>query len=54
MAGHSRWAKVKHFKGGLEARRGRTFSKLIEALEGHDGVKEVYSNAELQEQAAVR
>lgn len=28
MAGHSRWAKVKHFKGGIDARRGKIFSKL--------------------------
>jgi len=29
-------------------------NKLIEALEDHDDVKEVYSNAEIQEQAAAR
>jgi YebC/PmpR family DNA-binding regulatory protein len=28
MAGHSRWAKVKHFKGGIDAKRGKIFSKL--------------------------
>jgi YebC/PmpR family DNA-binding regulatory protein len=28
MAGHSRWAKVKHFKGGIDARRSRIFAKL--------------------------
>lgn len=28
MAGHSKWAKVKHFKGALDAKRGRIFSKL--------------------------
>jgi len=28
MAGHSRWAKVKHFKGAIDAKRGRIFSKL--------------------------
>ena len=28
MAGHSKWAKVKHFKGAIDARRGRTFFKL--------------------------
>src|SRR5689334_21075284 len=28
MAGHSRWAKVKHFKGGIDAKRGKVFSKL--------------------------
>jgi hypothetical protein len=25
MAGHSRWAKVKHFKGAIDAKRGRIF-----------------------------
>src|SRR5947208_8405765 len=28
MAGHSRWAKVKQFKGAIDAKRGRIFSKL--------------------------
>jgi YebC/PmpR family DNA-binding regulatory protein len=28
MAGHSKWAKVKHFKGALDAKRGRIFAKL--------------------------
>ena len=28
MAGHSRWAKVKHFKGGIDARRSKIFAKL--------------------------
>jgi len=28
MAGHSRWAKVKHFKGAIDAKRGKIFSKL--------------------------
>jgi YebC/PmpR family DNA-binding regulatory protein len=28
MAGHSKWAKVKHFKGGIDAKRGKIFSKL--------------------------
>jgi YebC/PmpR family DNA-binding regulatory protein len=28
MAGHSKWAKVKHFKGAIDAKRGRVFSKL--------------------------
>jgi YebC/PmpR family DNA-binding regulatory protein len=28
MAGHSRWAKVKHFKCGIDAKRGKIFSKL--------------------------
>ena len=28
MAGHSRWAKVKHFKGAIDAKRARIFAKL--------------------------
>jgi YebC/PmpR family DNA-binding regulatory protein len=28
MAGHSKWAKVKHFKGAVDAKRGKIFSKL--------------------------
>jgi YebC/PmpR family DNA-binding regulatory protein len=28
MAGHSRWAKVKHFKGGIDAKRAQIFAKL--------------------------
>ena len=32
MAGHSRWAKVKHFKGAIDAKRGRIFSKLAKEI----------------------
>jgi YebC/PmpR family DNA-binding regulatory protein len=28
MAGHSRWSKVKHYKGGIDAKRGKIFAKL--------------------------
>src|SRR5262245_18179709 len=28
MAGHSKWAKVKYFKGAIGTKRGRVFSKL--------------------------
>jgi len=28
MAGHSKWAKVKHFKGAIDAKRARAFAKL--------------------------
>jgi YebC/PmpR family DNA-binding regulatory protein len=28
MAGHSKWAKVKRFKGAIDAKRGKIFSKL--------------------------
>jgi YebC/PmpR family DNA-binding regulatory protein len=32
MAGHSKWAKVKHFKGALDAKRGKMFSKLAKEI----------------------
>jgi YebC/PmpR family DNA-binding regulatory protein len=32
MAGHSRWAKVKHFKGGLDAKRAQIFAKLSKEI----------------------
>jgi YebC/PmpR family DNA-binding regulatory protein len=32
MAGHSKWAKVKHFKGAIDAKRGRIFSKLAREI----------------------
>ncbi len=28
MAGHSKWAKVKHFKGAIDAKRGKIFAKV--------------------------
>ena len=28
MAGHSRWAKVKHFKGAIDAKRAKIFAKI--------------------------
>src|ERR1043166_2330175 len=28
MAGHSKWAKVKHFKGAVDAKRAKIFAKL--------------------------
>ena len=28
MSGHSKWAKVKHFKGAIDAKRAKIFSKL--------------------------
>src|ERR1039458_434072 len=28
MSGHSKWAKVQHFKGAIDAKRGKIFSKL--------------------------
>lgn len=32
MSGHSKWAKVKHFKGALDAKRGKIFSKLSKEI----------------------
>ena len=32
MAGHSRWAKVKHYKGAIDQRRGKLFSKLSKEI----------------------
>lgn len=32
MAGHSKWAKVKHFKGAIDAKRGLIFSKLAREI----------------------
>jgi YebC/PmpR family DNA-binding regulatory protein len=32
MSGHSKWATIKHKKGALDARRGKTFTKLIKEI----------------------
>lgn len=32
MAGHSKWAKVKHFKGAIDAKRGKIFAKLAKEV----------------------
>ena len=32
MAGHSKWAKVKRFKGALDAKRGKIFAKLSKEI----------------------
>jgi YebC/PmpR family DNA-binding regulatory protein len=32
MAGHSKWSKVKRFKGALDAKRGKLFSKLAKEI----------------------
>jgi YebC/PmpR family DNA-binding regulatory protein len=32
MAGHSKWSKVKRFKGAIDAKRGRVFSKLSKEI----------------------
>lgn len=33
MAGHSKWANIKHRKGRQDAKRGKTFGKLIRQIE---------------------
>src|SRR5436190_2341546 len=32
MAGHSKWSKVKHFKGAIDAKRSRIFAKLAREI----------------------
>lgn len=32
MAGHSKWSKVKRFKGAIDAKRGQVFSKLAKEI----------------------
>ncbi len=32
MAGHSKWAKVKHYKGAIDAKRGKIFSKFAKEI----------------------
>ena len=32
MAGHSKWSKVKRFKGAIDAKRGKIFSKLTKEI----------------------
>ena len=32
MAGHSKWANIKHRKAGQDAKRGKIFTKLIREL----------------------
>jgi len=32
VAGHSKWAKVKHFKGAIDAKRAKIFSKLAREI----------------------
>jgi len=32
MSGHSKWAKVKHYKGALDAKRGKIFSKFAREI----------------------
>ncbi|MDP3727640.1 MAG: YebC/PmpR family DNA-binding transcriptional regulator [bacterium] len=50
MAGHSRWAQVKHKKAGTDAKRGARFSKLARLITvaAREGGPEPSSNARLR------
>lgn len=49
MAGHSKWANIKHRKGRQDARRGQLFAKLIRAIEAaaRSGGSDLIGNANL-------
>ena len=32
MSGHSKWATIKHKKGALDAKRGKTFTRIIKEI----------------------
>ncbi|VAW08177.1 Probable transcriptional regulatory protein YebC [hydrothermal vent metagenome] len=49
MAGHSKWANIKHRKGRQDAKRGKLFAKLIRAIEAaaRNGGSDINANATL-------
>ena len=49
MAGHSKWANIKHRKGRQDAKRGKLFAKLIKGIESaaRTGGPDVDSNPTL-------
>jgi YebC/PmpR family DNA-binding regulatory protein len=49
MAGHSKWANIKHRKGRQDAARGKLFAKLIRAIESaaRTGGGDIQANATL-------
>ncbi|MCL1601024.1 MAG: YebC/PmpR family DNA-binding transcriptional regulator [Actinomycetia bacterium] len=49
MAGHSKWANIKHRKGRQDAKRGKLFAKLTKSIESaaRTGGSDVDSNATL-------
>lgn len=49
MAGHSKWASIKHKKGAVDAKRGKLFSKLARAITiaARDGGGDVTGNPAL-------
>ncbi len=50
MAGHSRWAQVKHKKAGTDAKRSALFSKLsrLITIAGREGAPDPATNAKLR------
>ena len=50
MSGHSKWATIKHKKGGKDAARGKLFAKLIRQVEvaARSGGSDLDSNATLR------
>ncbi len=49
MAGHSKWANIKHRKGRQDAKRGKLFAKLIRAIEAaaRNGGSDISANPTL-------
>jgi YebC/PmpR family DNA-binding regulatory protein len=49
MAGHSKWANIKHRKGRQDAKRGKLFAKLIKSIESaaRNGGSDLASNPTL-------
>ncbi|MDW7692625.1 YebC/PmpR family DNA-binding transcriptional regulator [Flammeovirgaceae bacterium SG7u.111] len=50
MAGHSKWANIKHRKGAQDAKRGKIFTKLIKEITvaSKEGGPELENNARLR------
>ena len=51
MAGHSRWAQIRHKKAGADAKRGALFSKLARliAVAARDGGDDPARNSKLRQ-----
>ena len=56
MAGHSKWANIKHRKAAQDAKRGKIFTKLIREITvaARMGGPEIADNPRLREVAAQR
>jgi YebC/PmpR family DNA-binding regulatory protein len=50
MSGHSKWSKVKHFKGAVDAKRSKMFTKLVKEITvaAKMGLPDPESNARLR------